>query len=82
MQAKVLALGKELFNGEAVKVVVPAVNGEMCLLQNHISTITALRQGCIRVFRPMAERPISIAIERGVCSFSDNSAIFIVETVA
>ncbi|MDR2794522.1 MAG: F0F1 ATP synthase subunit epsilon [Holosporaceae bacterium] len=82
MQAKVLTLGKELFNGEAVKVVVPAVNGEMCLLPNHISIITALRRGYIRVFRPMAERPIPIAIERGVCSFSDNSAIFIVETAA
>ncbi|MDR2681895.1 MAG: F0F1 ATP synthase subunit epsilon [Holosporaceae bacterium] len=82
MQAKILTLGKELFNGEAIKVVLPAVEGEMCLLQNHISTVTALRRGQIRVFRPQVERPISIAIERGVCSFSDNSAIFIVETAA
>ncbi|GHT90470.1 hypothetical protein FACS1894122_00790 [Alphaproteobacteria bacterium] len=82
MNAKILKLGKELFNGEAVRIVVPAVEGEMCLMQNHISIVTALRKGYLKVYRPLVERPISIAIERGVCSFSDNSAIFIVETAA
>jgi F0F1-type ATP synthase epsilon subunit len=81
LKAKVLELGRELFNGDAARIVVPSVDGDLCLLQNHQSIIAALRKGYIKIFRPTVERPISISIVRGICSFSSNSAIFIVETV-
>ena len=79
MKVKVLELEKKLFDGEASKVLVPAVDGEICLLPNHISIVTSLTVGRICVFRPDSDRPISIEVKGGICSFSDNKAVFILE---
>ena len=78
MKVKVLELEKKLFDGEATKIVVPAIEGEMCLLPNHISIITSLKKGTIKIYRNEIERPVSIPINSGICSFSNNSAVFIV----
>ena len=78
MKVKVLELEKKLFDGDASKVVVPAIEGEMCLLPNHVSIITCLRKGIIKIYRNEIERPVSISINSGVCSFFNNSAVFIV----
>ncbi|MDR1361898.1 MAG: hypothetical protein LBJ16_01625 [Holosporaceae bacterium] len=80
LKAKILELGGELFNGEAVQIVVPSIGGDLCLMPNHQSIITALRRGYIKIFRPSIERPIAVSVAGGICSFSSNSAIFIVET--
>ncbi len=79
MKVKVLELDKKLYDGEALKVLVPAVEGEMCLLPNHISIVTSLGAGRICIFRPDSDRPISINVKGGICSFSDNNAVFILE---
>lgn len=79
MKVKVLELEKKLFDGEASKVLVPAVEGEMCLLPNHISIVTSLTIGRICIFRPDSDRPISIDVKGGICSFSGNNAVFILE---
>lgn len=77
MNVKVLELEKKIFDGEAFKVIVPATEGEMCLLQNHISIITSLKKGVIKIYRDEIERPISVSVKSGICSFSNNSAVFI-----
>lgn len=77
MRAKVLKLSEKLFDGEVVKIIVPSKEGEMCLLPNHMSIMTPLREGMIKIFRPGIERPISIPVNAGLCSFFDNTAIFI-----
>jgi F0F1-type ATP synthase epsilon subunit len=79
LDVKILNLKEKLFDGEATKVVLPAVGGEMCLLPNHISIITALVPGTIRIFRAVSDRVISIKVTSGVCSFSDNSAVFMLQ---
>ncbi|MDR1236385.1 MAG: F0F1 ATP synthase subunit epsilon [Holosporaceae bacterium] len=78
MIAKILKLDKKLFDGEAREVVLPAVEGEMCLLPNHISSVVMLKKGEIKVFKPTGEYPAVFEISGGVCSFFDNKAVFIV----
>lgn len=77
MKAKVLELEKTLFDGDTVKVIVPAEEGEMCILPGHISIFTSMKKGNIKIFRPGIDKPVSISIETGICSFSDDLAIFI-----
>jgi F0F1-type ATP synthase epsilon subunit len=77
LRAKVLKLDKKLFDGKATKVVIPAIDGEMCILQNHISIITPLKKGHIKIFKPDSERPTIIETDQGFCSFSDNKAVLI-----
>jgi F-type H+-transporting ATPase subunit epsilon len=79
LKVKVLEFEKKLFDGEATRVILPAIDGEMCLLPHHISIITPLRKGVIKVFKPNGEYPVSIELEGGVCSFSDNIAVFIIK---
>lgn len=78
MRAKILKLEKKLFDGEIAKVVLPAINGEMCLLPHHISIITILKKGAIKVFKPHNDHPVIIEIDGGLCSFSNNNAVLIV----
>ncbi len=77
INVKVLQLEKKLFDGEASKVVLPSINGEMCILPNHISIITSLKIGVIKIYRDDIEKPVFIDVDSGVCSFSNNSAVFI-----
>ena len=82
MRAKILRLEEKLFDGEITKVVLPAVDGEMCLLPNHISVVTSLKKGIIKVFQPNSETPVILEIDGGLCSFSDNNAAVIVNDAA
>jgi F-type H+-transporting ATPase subunit epsilon len=77
LRAKVLKLEKKLFDGKAARVVLPAANGEMCILPNHMSIITSLKKGSIRIFKTDSECPTIIEIDGGICSFFNNEAVFI-----
>lgn len=77
MKVKVLELEKKLFDGEADKVIVPATEGEMCILPNHMSIVTPMKSGNLKIYRAGIERPLSFPVTSGVCSFSDNCAVFI-----
>lgn len=80
MKIKVLDLQKKLFDGDALKVIVPSIDGELCLLPNHISILTKIVKGRIQIFRPDSDRPVSIEIATdGICYFSDNKATFILK---
>lgn len=76
MRVKVLELEKKLFDGEANKIVVPAVKGEMCLLPNHISIITFMKKGILKIYQEEIEKPELIQVKSGICSFSSNCAVF------
>lgn len=69
MRAKVLRIDKKLFDNEIVKVVVPAVKGEMCVLPHHMSIITSMGSGKVRLFTPETDRPTVIEVSGGVFSF-------------
>ena len=77
MKVKILELGKTLFDGDAAKIILPATEGEMCILPEHISIFTSLEKGAIKVFRPGIDKPVTIHVESGVCSFSNNRAVCI-----
>jgi F-type H+-transporting ATPase subunit epsilon len=79
LKAKVLELEKKLFDGDVTKIVVPASEGEMCILPHHISIITTLKKGTIKIFRTVSERPLIINANGGICSFFNNEAIFILK---
>jgi F-type H+-transporting ATPase subunit epsilon len=79
LKVKVLELEKKLFDGEVERVVLPAANGEMCLLPNHISIITTLKEGALKVFKPNSEYPLVVRLKGGICSFSSNKAIFLIK---
>jgi F0F1-type ATP synthase epsilon subunit len=79
LRAKVLGLEEKLFDDEVNKIILPATNGEMCILKNHTSIVTSLKKGVIKIFRTANARPLVISIYRGVCSFHKNNAIIILE---
>ncbi|MDR2107045.1 MAG: F0F1 ATP synthase subunit epsilon [Holosporaceae bacterium] len=77
MKAKILTPEEKLFDGEVGRVILPAVEGEMCLLPKHISLITILKKGLIRIFKPGSEHPIIIKSDGGICSFFSDNAVII-----
>ena len=77
MIVKILDSEKKIFNGNAVKVVLPTLDGEICILPNHIAIVTLLRNGCIKIFESEYSPPELIKVSGGICSFSDNVATFI-----
>ena len=77
MKIKILELEKILFDGDATKIILPAIEGEMCILPEHISIFTSLKKGAIKVFRPGIDKPVTISVKSGVCSFSKNCAVCI-----
>ncbi|MDR2723969.1 MAG: hypothetical protein LBB25_02040 [Holosporaceae bacterium] len=79
MRVKILKFEKKLYDGEAEKVVLPAVTGEMCLLPHHISIITLLRKGIIKVFKPNDGPPLMVDVEGGICSFFGDEAVFLIK---
>lgn len=80
MKAKVLKIDKKLFDGESIKIIVPASEGEICILPGHISIITYLKPGVLKIFKNDEERPFIAHVSGGICSFSDNSAVFILDS--
>lgn len=76
MRAKVLEIDKIIFDGEISKVVIPAVNGEMCLLAKHIAIITPMKNGLLKIFKKNVDLPLIIDVNSGLCSFSENCAVF------
>ena len=59
-----------LFKEDVIEVVVPAYEGEMGILKDHISIISFLKPGIIRVFTKLGEE--KYYIEDGIVEFKDN----------
>ena len=72
----VTKLEEPLFDGEAVFVIVPGVEGEMTVLPEHEALITPLSEGTIRVQKEDHEEIFNI--ERGVLEISNNQATILV----
>ena len=76
MQAKVLKIDGKLFDNEVVKIVVPAVEGLMCVLPHHMPIITGMQKGQLRLYTSAA-RPTIIDVEGGIFSLADEIATVI-----
>ncbi|MBQ3564712.1 MAG: hypothetical protein IJA14_01030 [Alphaproteobacteria bacterium] len=79
MNVKILKSDKKLYDGEAAKLTLPTVRGQITILPNHISIMTNLSKGTIYV-KDAAATIFSCEAEDGVCSFFANEAVVILKS--
>ena len=60
-----------LSNEDVIEVVVPAFEGEMGILKDHISIISFLKPGILRIFTKSTEE--KYYLEDGIVEFKDNT---------
>ena len=71
---------KSFLSADDVKeVVVPAYEGEMGILKNHISIISFLKPGIMKIYRNNAEE--KFYIEDGILEFKDDTRSILTSTV-
>ena len=64
---------------DAIEVVVPAFEGEMGILRDHIPIISFLKPGIIKVFRKTDEE--NYYVEDGILEFKDNILSILTSTI-
>ena len=60
-----------LFKEDVIEVIIPAFEGEMGILKNHISIISFLKPGIIKVFSNSGEE--NYYVEDGIVEFKNNN---------
>ena len=60
-----------LFKEDVIEVIIPAFEGEMGILKNHISIISFLKPGIIKIFSKSGEE--NYYVEDGIVEFKDNN---------
>tara|TARA_B100001109_G_scaffold238302_1_gene219997 strand:+ start:386 stop:784 length:399 start_codon:yes stop_codon:yes gene_type:complete len=71
---------KSFFLNENVsEVVIPAYEGEMGILKDHISTISFLKPGIIRIFSNKSEE--KFFVEDGIVEFKNNSLSILTSSI-
>ncbi len=79
MHVKILNLSKKLFDGEVKSITLPTVEGEITILPNHISILTKLCKGAIKIRLENQTEPILFNINSGLCHFASNNATLILD---
>ena len=72
---EIISPDKTLFNSEVTQVCIPAYEGMMTILKDHISLITFLRPGFIEVENN--SKTSKFYIEEGTVEFSDNKLLIL-----
>ena len=65
---------------DATEVVIPAFEGEMGILKDHISIISFLKPGLIKIFSKSAEE--NYYVEDGIVEFKDNNLSILTSTIS
>tara|TARA_Y100000741_G_scaffold342953_1_gene306379 strand:- start:304 stop:696 length:393 start_codon:yes stop_codon:yes gene_type:complete len=68
-----------LVKEDALEVVVPAFEGEMGILKNHISIISFLRPGIIKIFSKSVEE--NYYVEDGIVEFKNNTLSILTSSI-
>lgn len=76
---EIISPDKTLFNSEVTQVCIPAYEGMMTILKDHISLITFLRPGFIEVENN--SKTSKFYIEEGTVEFSDNKLLILSSSV-
>lgn len=71
MHITVSRVDRALFDGDALSVTVPGVEGEMTILPEHSALLSPLKAGTVTVRTTVGEE--SFSIERGVCEVGNNA---------
>lgn len=77
LRVTIASVGEQLFDDEAISVLVPGSEGEMQVLANHEPFITTLKQGKI-VVEDTKEKKQEFEVEGGVLEVSANRATILV----
>ena len=75
---EIISPDKKLLSDKVNLVIIPAFEGEMSILPNHISLITFLRPGIIQV---NLSKKIDFFVEEGTVEFSNNSLVILSSTI-
>lgn len=72
----IISLKEILYDGTAVSVSVPSVDGELTVLKNHIPLITLLKSGEIKVKTDNKEQVLSI--QKGLLEVNQNRTTILI----
>ena len=75
---EVISPEKKLLTDKTSSVTIPAFEGEMTILSNHVSLITFLRPGIIKV---IGNKEIQYFVEEGTVEFSNNNLAILSSTI-
>lgn len=77
---EIISPDKSFYNSENVnEVVVPAVEGDMGILKNHISIISFMKPGIIKVLTDNSED--EFYVEDGILEFKDNTLSILTSSI-
>ena len=78
MKVEVLTLEKTLFSAEAKSIVVPGLNGQFEMLQNHAPLVSVLQKGIIQI-TDVNNQKNQIEINSGSIEMSNNEIIILAD---
>ncbi len=76
-QLSVIDTERHIFEGEASKLTIPAMDGVMTVLAEHMSVVTPVGIGEVVVEAP--DKTINLTIGKGLFSMHDNAATLLIE---
>tara|TARA_X000000368_G_scaffold337753_1_gene275651 strand:+ start:792 stop:1181 length:390 start_codon:yes stop_codon:yes gene_type:complete len=74
---EIITPDKSILKSEALEVVIPSYEGDMGILKDHISLITFLRPGLIKITN---DSEIKFFVEEGTVEFSNNNLLILTST--
>ena len=74
---EIISPDNSIFKTEVSEVTIPSYEGEMGILKDHISLITFLRPGLIKI---QADPKITYFVEEGSVEFSNNNLLILTST--
>ncbi len=77
MKLEIISPDSSLFVGESDSVIVPALDGELGILNHHAPLIAALKQGKVRIRQQGTEKTFDI--KGGVLEVKQNKVIILAE---
>ncbi len=77
MRVTVTKVHETLFDGDAVSVTVPSVNGELTILSNHEPMVTTLKQGMVHLHMS-GQDDITLQVDSGVVEVSNSQVTVMV----
>jgi F-type H+-transporting ATPase subunit epsilon len=76
---EVISPNKTIFNSDVKQVTIPAFEGLMTILKDHISLVTFLRPGFIEI--DTNNKEVKFFVEEGTVEFSKNNLLILSSTV-
>jgi len=78
-KAEIITPDKIMLSGEALETIIPSFEGLMTILKDHISLVTFLRPGIIKVI--LKNTTENFFIEEGTVEFSNNNLLILTTSV-